>query len=404
MIEPNKSMSKPEKPETAQVKRRKEDLMEIVQETTPDDNNKIHFPKNAPSSFHAEKKEHEDIERQIKGIEQVLGDEYLSRETNVKIEYNHALANNMLSPEAQWRIKIKDYKNAPEPAQLELYTEPNKEWEKLKSTVKGLGKWIKRGLGIGVAVTAASLSTNAQENKHHDIKETTPMVRNEGKAEYDFGSMRKVTTAPKGYDVVAVVDGKTILERKVKDGKLEKAKKGGPEADPVAYDIAMKEKIKKGITPEQLADGGYIKPDVFLQYYKQYKDSIDRVYMEPEKSINKKEETKEVKKEDPYAKYAQRGTPIYGPNDRIVAEMCYPTVKSKAVTNTGNENTQKVNGLLRFRNDFGFTGPVIELTSKELGDRLKGTDHFQLGKDYNDLLAKASEEKIENNSDIVKNK
>lgn len=91
----------------------------------------------------------------------------------------------------------------------------------------------------------------------------------------------------------------------------------------------------------------------------------------------------------PYSEFAQDGETMFTPGagSRAIGELCYPTRKTDDVTKSGNLETSKVAAILRIKDDFGFTGEVVELTTQEIQDFFGATKHAKDG----DVLAKIKE-------------
>ncbi len=117
--------------------------------------------------------------------------------------------------------------------------------------------------------------------------------------------------------------------------------------------------------------------------------NVDYVYIEE----NQVPPTPEVKKQDPFAAYSKMGEILYmpGAGGHACAEMYYRTRQSNNKEESGNTNTQDENVLIRFRNDFGFTGEWIEVEKNQLGKVLGGTNHITSIDQYNKLISLASQ-------------
>lgn len=104
---------------------------------------------------------------------------------------------------------------------------------------------------------------------------------------------------------------------------------------------------------------------------------------------DKKTTVLENKEIDPYAGYAESGEIIYIPGGNLpMAEICYPVTQTISRTDGGMLNTAKQPALIRFRNDFGFTGEVALVTGEELSAATEGRDHFQDNQAFKNLLQK----------------
>jgi hypothetical protein len=74
----------------------------------------------------------------------------------------------------------------------------------------------------------------------------------------------------------------------------------------------------------------------------------------------------EKKESDPYAAFAESGEVLYttGPGGHAFAELCYPIRSSASIKDGGMLDASKQPVLIRFRNDFGFTGEVSLMTDE----------------------------------------
>lgn len=104
---------------------------------------------------------------------------------------------------------------------------------------------------------------------------------------------------------------------------------------------------------------------------------------------DKEEPTENDNEVAPYSEFAQDGETMFTPGagSRAIGELCYPTRKTDDVTKSGNLETSKVAAILRIKDDFGFTGEVVELTAQEIQDFFGATKHAKDG----DVLAKIKE-------------
>lgn len=221
----------------------------------------------------------------------------------------------------------------------------------------------------------------------------------EGKKE--TATARKVATVPEGYTLEGTKDGKTYYI-KTTSKSIEVAKPGSKsdKEDPAKYNAWIKAQLAQGISPEELAEKKFISKAEIPGFSKFYVANTDRVYIEPE---TKKPEIKTPEvKADPYSAWGGRHDAIYGPDGHIVAEMWYPTVESSDKNDGGVLNTSKETALLRFKNDFGFTGREIVIAPQEY---TSGTNTIRSQKTIDELTARATknqaEEKIET---LAKNK
>lgn len=100
----------------------------------------------------------------------------------------------------------------------------------------------------------------------------------------------------------------------------------------------------------------------------------------------KDKEVPNEKEVDYYSEFAEHGDIILstGAGGHTIGELCYKTRETNDLKDAGNTETSKTDAILRLRNDFGFTGEVVELTKDEVIKIFKGTRHVQ----DNDLLAK----------------
>lgn len=94
-----------------------------------------------------------------------------------------------------------------------------------------------------------------------------------------------------------------------------------------------------------------------------------------------------IKESDPYAAFAESGEVIYAPGagGHAVAEICYPIRNSTSIKDAGGLDASKQSALVRFRNDFGFTGEVVLVTAEELTALIGTTNHFQNQEQLNKL-------------------
>lgn len=104
---------------------------------------------------------------------------------------------------------------------------------------------------------------------------------------------------------------------------------------------------------------------------------------------DKEEPTENDTETAPYSEYAQDGETMFTPGagSRAIGELCYPTRKTDDVKKHGGLETSRVAAILRLRDDFGFTGEVVELTADEIQDFFGATKHAKDG----DVLAKIKE-------------
>ncbi len=245
-------------------------------------------------------------------------------------------------------------------------------WEKAKNPMK---KSVLTG-----AFVAGSLAGQAKEKE--PIDSTGNGVRTENPI--NFNSARKVKEKPDDYNLIHTENNKQFFGKKIpgKSEEIGMAKpgdaKGGKE-----YENWIITKLKSGsASPQELVEKGYISPDKKSVYEKYYAPSIDIVYTE----------TEQGKESDPFSAFATKGTPIYAPgaNGHITAELFYPVLSSTSEKDGGMLNTSQQKVLVRFRNDFGFTGESIVLNPEELGDIFGGTNHFHSKEKLDEIHQRAS--------------
>lgn len=223
--------------------------------------------------------------------------------------------------------------------------------------------WKKFALTLGVAGLMAGASAKATEKNPIDS--------------IDISKARLVKEKPVGYKEFKK-DDKTFYYN-TQEKTLEMAKpsqeQGGKE-----YEEKMIQMVKSGISPQELVAKKYISADKAAEYEKYYTPNQDVAYMES---------TKEPIEENPFSKFAVEGEILYSPGKHAVAEMYYPARDSKSITDGGMLNTSEQNVLVRFRNDFGFTGEYIIINSEDMHKIFAGTKYFQSDADIQKLKEKA---------------
>jgi len=94
-------------------------------------------------------------------------------------------------------------------------------------------------------------------------------------------SARKVDTAPSGYSPIGTFDNKDYYRKTDRSVQELPLAKGGGKGS-AAYEAWLGDRLKEGVTPEELASKKYISGDEVEKYRKLYKPSvsIDDVYTE----------------------------------------------------------------------------------------------------------------------------
>jgi hypothetical protein len=219
--------------------------------------------------------------------------------------------------------------------------------------------WTMALLGLGMTGQALATEGGKKEEPKKPTQEQT----------IDTKKARKIDKEPTDpeYKKVGTEGDKTFYAKK-SNSELEKAKPGSAKANPEEYLQQMIEKVKSGISPQDLLKQGYITPKVA----KDLEQYVDVVYTQPEA-----QKTKEVKK-DPFAAYAEEGEVIYA-NGKAAATMHYRSRKSTNIEVGGGVNTSDEDVLFKFLDANGnFNGKYIQVKKGEdLNNALAGSKYFQ---------------------------
>ncbi|MBP6904657.1 MAG: hypothetical protein KBB91_01185 [Candidatus Pacebacteria bacterium] len=264
--------------------------------------------------------------------------------------------------------KFEDTRDPQERQEAPVEVHPPKKQE--SGFGKKMKKWMMTLGFMGAVATGSAKST--ETNPEDSLKQNTSI---------DFNNARKVNKIAEDYTKIKK-DNKTYGYKVTPGKQIEPAKpsenKGGPE-----YEKWLIDQVKSGISPQQLADNGYISPENTAKYDPFYKaPSSDIVYIESESG-------KEVK-ENPFAAFAEQGEILFSPNKHAAAEMFYPVRKSSDIKDGGMLNTSQQDVLIRFRNDFGFTGEYTIVKSEDLPKIFAGNRYFQSDAELAKLKANAS--------------
>lgn len=240
-------------------------------------------------------------------------------------------------------------------------------------------KIIGIGVASGIALNANAKTENSAEKEFTSNKNKIENLNKE--VNEDPGGERKVKEVPQGYVKSHTVGNKTYYKKVTEGKKLELAKPGNGK-ESAEYKSWLINMLKNGTSPEELAKMKYISPEAMAEYQQYYQPAtVDIVYVEQEKS----------QVENPFSAYSEIGEMMYNTDKHAAAEMFVATRDTKSITDPGNLNTSdsRSDVLIRFRNDFGFTGEYIVIPLSEVQKYFGTGKEFQSQELFNELKSRA---------------
>lgn len=194
------------------------------------------------------------------------------------------------------------------------------------------------------------------------------------------GIGQEVIQVPEGFKFLREDKGGVKIYNKKSSTTLPMAKPSSSQGSK-EYEDFLKAQLQSGISPDELVKQKYISPENITKYSNFYIPKEDFIH------------TKPIKQKDPYENWSGRKEQIHADN-KTIAEMWYPSTQTDVNTNQGNLNTSTQKGVLRFRNDFGFTGEELPLDAPEIQQYLGASQAFKTTEDYQKLLQLARDRMV----------